>query len=246
MPRNLGWSILLIALVAFSSDADAAQAAHFVPTASNLLPSGPDMLGTRAVPITAERFADYLKRAREDASSSPLLQRLIVPARRLPPLQKIAFVQRAVTANIRWISDATQWGQHSYWASALQTLSKGAGDTEDRAIVKMQALRALGFNNSDLFLTLARDRVGGPMTVLTVRTGGRYYIVDDTGGPPYQAEERRFEFEPIMSFGMYGAWVHAGPSTIVYGSGKTTVASAVTESSAVASAKTDSAALARK
>jgi predicted transglutaminase-like cysteine proteinase len=170
--------------------------------------AGPDMLGTRAVPIRADRFSASLKRAREDASASPLLRRLIAPARLLPPLQKIAFVQRAVTASIHWISDTTEWGQHDYWASASQTLARGAGDGEDRAIVKIQALRALGFTNSDLFLTLGRDRVGGPIAVLTVRRGNQYYLVDDDGAPPLLAEQRRLEFQPIMSFGMYGAWVH--------------------------------------
>ena len=175
--------------------------------------AGPNILGTSAIPIRADRFSDSLKRAREDASALPALQRLIAPARILPPLQKIAFVQRAVSANIRWISDATEWGQHDYWASARQTLAHGAGDGKNRAIVKLQALRALGFNNSDLFLTLARDRVGGPLTVLTVRTGGRYYVVDDTGAPPFPVEQRRLEFQPVMSFGMYGAWVHVQPMT---------------------------------
>lgn len=206
MDRRLRCSALLFCCTIAVTPAVAAA-----PTASSistLLASGPDMLGTHAVPIRAERFSVYLQRAREDASASPLLQRLIAPARSLPPLQKIAFVQHAVTATIHWISDATEWGQHEYWASASQTLARGAGDTEDRAIVKLHALRALGFNNSDLFLTLARDRVSGPLTVLTVRSGGHYYVLDDTGGAPFPVEQRSFEFQPIMSFGMYGAWVH--------------------------------------
>ncbi|HEY7007084.1 MAG TPA: transglutaminase-like cysteine peptidase, partial [Sphingomicrobium sp.] len=132
-------------------------------------------------------------------------------AKLLPPIQQMAFVQTAVTKSIHWISDATEWGQHDYWASAKQTLSHGAGDAKNRAIVKLQALRALGFNNSDLFLTLARDRVAGPVTVLTVRSGGRYYVMDDTGGRPFAVEERSREFQPLISFGMYGAWAHVPP-----------------------------------
>jgi predicted transglutaminase-like cysteine proteinase len=181
--------------------------------------AGPDMLGTVAVPIRADRFGDSLKRAREDASRSPALLRLILAARPLPPLQQLLFVQQTINTNIHWMSDATEWGQHDYWASAAQTLSRGAGDMEDRAIVKLQALRALGFANSDLFLTLARDRVAGPLTVLTVRTGGRYYILDDTAGAPFPAEQRRFELQPIMSFGLYGAWVHARPAAIASAGG---------------------------
>jgi len=205
-------SVLVIAAIALGAGGTGMAAQ---PTASAMigtsLLSAPDMLGTRAIPIRADRFSDSLRRARQDASASPALQRLIAPARPLPPLQKVAFVQRAVTSSIRWISDATEWGRYDYWASASQTLAHGAGDAKNRAIVKFQALRALGFNNSDLFLTLARDRIGGPLTVLTVRSGGRYYVVDDTGAPPFPVEQRRFEFQPLMSFGMYGAWVHVRP-----------------------------------
>jgi len=235
----------LSALIGVAALASPALAAGPLPRAplspSGFTMNGPDMQGTHAVMIRADRFSDSLKRAREDASGSPLLQQLIGPARALPPLQKIAFVQRAVTSGIRWLSDATEWGQHDYWASATQTLARGAGDAKNRAIVKLQALRALGFSNSDLFLTLARDRVGGPLTVLTVRNGGRYYVVDDTGGPPFLVETRRLEFQPLMSFGMYGAWVHVPPmmkpAPLMTAGGKP---------AALASARPDSATVARK
>ena len=174
-------------------------------------PSAPSMLGTTAVRIRADRFSGSWARALEDASRVPAMQQLIAPARGLTRPQQIAFVQRAVTTNIRWISDATEWGQHDYWASAAQTLAHGAGDMEDRAIVKMQALRALGFDQRDLYITLARDRVGGPLTVLAVRYAGRFFILDDTGGTPFLADSRSFEMQPILSFGWTGAWVHQKP-----------------------------------
>ena len=170
---------------------------------------GPNMLGTIALPIRAARFADSWGRASADASGSPELQRMIAPARSMGRLQKVNFVQAATHARVRWMSDATQWGQHDYWATADQTLQRGAGDMEDRAIVKMQALRALGFDPSDLFLTLGRDRVGGPITVLMVRIEDRYFMVDDTGGPAILLDRRGHEFQPHLSFGATGSWVHA-------------------------------------
>jgi predicted transglutaminase-like cysteine proteinase len=169
---------------------------------------GPNILGTTAVAIRAARFNGSWAHAMQDASRSPLLQALVAPARTLTPMQKLAYVQSRVHNSVRWISDATEWGQHDYWASASETLAHGAGDMEDRAIVKMHALRALGFSPSDLWLTLARDRVGGPITVLTVRFAGRYYILDDTGGAPFLADSRLREFQPIFSFGSSTAWVH--------------------------------------
>jgi predicted transglutaminase-like cysteine proteinase len=240
MNRRAGFSALLIGVTAMASPAVAAgPLPRTTPNPPTFLMNGPDMLGTRAIMIRADRFSDSLKRAREDASTSPLLQQLVAPARFLPPLQKITFVQSAVTSGIHWLSDATEWGQHDYWASASQTLARGAGDAKNRAIVKLQALRALGFDNSDLFLTLARDRVGGPLTVLTVRSGGHYYVVDDTGGPPFLVESRRLEFQPLMSFGMYGAWVHVSPMV-------KPAPLMTTRSTTFASARPDSATVARK
>lgn len=174
----------------------------------------PAMLGTAAVPIRAERFVLELARARQDSRSHPAIQRLIAPARGLAAIDKLDFVQKAVNRRVRWMSDATLWGRHDYWATAAETLDKGAGDMEDRAIVKMQALRALGFAPGDLFLTLARDRVGGPMTVLTARINGRYYVLDDSGSTPFDSERRRIEFSPLMSFGLTGAWMHVAKALL--------------------------------
>jgi predicted transglutaminase-like cysteine proteinase len=210
--RHLGASAACAALVCFAAPALAAGAAGSQRPIVITADLGPNMLGTRTTRIRADRFTGSWKQALEDASRSPALQRLVYPARRLNRLQQIAYVQRAVHGSIRWISDATEWGRHDYWATATQTLAHGAGDMEDRAIVKMHALKALGVSPTDLFLTLGRDRVGGPVTVLTVRSGGRYYVLDDTGGAPYAVDQRRFEFRPILSFGWAGAWVHSAPA----------------------------------
>lgn len=169
---------------------------------------GPNLLGTNTVALRANRFTGSWAHAMQDASRSPLLQRMVAPARTLTRAQQIAYVQSRVSTSIRWISDATEWGQHDYWASASETLAHGAGDMEDRAILKMHALRALGFNPSDLFLTMGRDQVGGPITVLVARLNGRFFILDDTGGSPFPIETRRNEFRPLLTFGSSGVWAH--------------------------------------
>lgn len=177
----------------------------------------PTMLGTAAIPIRAERFVLELARARQDGRSLPAIQRLVAPGLGLTPLAKLDFVQKAVNRRVRWMSDTTLWGRHDYWATAAETLDKGAGDMEDRAIVKLQALRAMGFSQSDLFLTMARDRVGGPMTVLTARIGDRYYVLDDSGSTPFDSERRRVEFSPVISFGLAGAWMHVAKTLAARG-----------------------------
>ena len=139
------------------------------------------------------------------------MRALIKPAMAMTTAQKIDYVQSVVTTNIRWQSDTMLWKKHDYWASAAETLSAGAGDAEDRAILKLQALRSLGFGAHDLFLTMARDTIGGPITVLTVRQGDHFLILPDTGRA-FPARSRAFEFLPLISLGMGGAWLHSKPA----------------------------------
>ena len=169
----------------------------------------PNFLGTVALPIRANRFDESWQRAKIDASQSVAFQRLISPAIGLCKPSQIAYVQTAIHRAIQWRSDATQWGQHDYWASAWETLSKGAGDAEDLAILKMQALRSLGFNPNDLFITMGRDSVAGPVTLLIVRLDSGYYMLNDTGGAPSPLDARRREFQPLITLGWQGAFVHA-------------------------------------
>src|SRR5688572_21998477 len=63
--------------------------------------AAPNMLGTTAVSIRADRFSGSLAQALQDASGSAALQRLVAPARRMMPLQQIVFVQSRVHNSIR-------------------------------------------------------------------------------------------------------------------------------------------------
>jgi predicted transglutaminase-like cysteine proteinase len=170
-------------------------------------PAAPNLFGTVALPARVSRYSDGWYRSRIDVSSHPAMRRLVAPALSLPKEQQLFFVQQAVTRQIRWISDATEWGRHDYWASAAQTLDHGAGDMEDRAIVKLQALRTLGFPGRDLYLTMGRDKVGGPVTLLVARLGSDFWVLDDLGGKPVRADLRE-GFEPFLTFGANATWIH--------------------------------------
>lgn len=213
MLRALVGGAGLAACIALLAGQARAEAAGYLPppilvTAQS--PIAPNLFGTIALPIRAERYAAGWRRASLDASFLPSMQQLVAPARGLGRGQQIAYIQAAVTRSIRWISDATEWGRHDYWASAGETLQHGAGDMENRAIVKMQALRTLGVPARDLYMTIGKDKVGGPITVLIVRMGRSFYVLDDLGGAPIPAE-RRPGFEPMVTLGSNAAWIHGHP-----------------------------------
>jgi len=208
----LGGAGLAGSVILFAGEAQAQVAAIYskwnpIVVTANARPVTPELFGTVALPVKAERYYEGWERARRDASRLPSMQQLIAPARGLSRDQQIAYVQAAVNRRVRWMSDATEYGRHDYWASAAETLQHGAGDMEDRAILKMQALRALGVPQRDLYLTMGRDKVGGPITVLIVRSGKRLYVLDDLGGAPILAD-RREGFEPMLTLGYGGSWVH--------------------------------------
>lgn len=170
--------------------------------------SAPDLFGTVTLPLGNSRYTVDWNRAQLTAFNHPRMLNLVAPARSLTRPQQVAYVQTAVHREIVWRSDATEWGRHDYWASASETLNRGAGDMEDYAILKMQALRVLGFSASDLFLMMGRDKVAGPITVLVVRLDQRNYVMlEDLGGAPI-ATDRRTGFEPILSFSGSNSWVH--------------------------------------
>lgn len=189
----------------------AARAADQGPFTRTISAGAPSLSGTLTIPVKPDRYLDGWERARRDARRNPQLLHLVAPARDLLPDQQIYYVQAAVPRLIHWRSDATEWGQHDYWASAEETLRHGYGDDEDRAIVKMQGLLALGFSPRDLYLTMGTDKVGGPITVLIVRQNHVYYVLDDTDGAPFTTG-RRPEFRPMLSFGYGGAWIHGYPA----------------------------------
>ena len=219
MRGMLGAAGLAACTFAIATQAKAADSAPSLPdrtiTVTGHSAVAPNLFGTVALPVHADRYAVGWQRARLDASSSPAMQRLIAPVRGLSRSQQLHYVQSAVAQRIRWISDATEWGSHDYWASARETLERGAGDAEDRAIVKMQALRALGFPTNDLYLTIGKEKIGGPpITVLLVRIGRSVFFLDDWSGPPIPVE-RKLDFEPVLSFSGTSSWLHgrrvAGP-----------------------------------
>lgn len=170
----------------------------------------PNLFGTVVLPGPPGRWTDKWQKVASDPDSAPALKSLVAPARGLGRLDQLRFVQAEIDRKIGWRSDGTQYGARIYWASAAETLESGFGDDDDRAILKYQALRSLGFPRSDYYLVMGRDKVRGEYVMLAARAEGRWWLLEEQGDAPVPADGRR-GFEPVASFGAGKSWIHGRP-----------------------------------
>jgi predicted transglutaminase-like cysteine proteinase len=123
------------------------------------------------------------------------------------PLSRLAAVHTDVGRRIRWQRDLDTYRISDYWAQAGETLTRGQGDSEDIAILKMQVLKAAGFSARDIYLSVGRDRSRGADTLLLVRIGGDFYALDDRSPGPLRAHGAG-RFDPVITLGRNNAWIH--------------------------------------
>src|SRR5262249_4077265 len=93
---------------------------------------------------------------------------------------RLGVINRAVNLSIKPVSDWVQYGVADFWASPLATMSSGAGDCEDYAIVKYVALGQLGVAPSDLRLLIVYDaKHGATHAVVAIRHDSEWLILDN-------------------------------------------------------------------
>ena len=93
---------------------------------------------------------------------------------------RIGEINRAVNLSIAAASDKIQYGVEDRWASPLTTFTSGRGDCEDYALAKYAALRAVGFDDSDLrLLIVPLPASQTDHAVLSVRHEGRWLVLDN-------------------------------------------------------------------
>jgi predicted transglutaminase-like cysteine proteinase len=93
------------------------------------------------------------------------------------------------------------------WANAGETLERGAGDSEDIAVVQMQALKLAGWNQRDLYISIGREKGVGAHIVLLARAPSGFYMLDDRAATPLMARGSG-RFTPILTLGEGKSWVH--------------------------------------
>ncbi|MEO7814722.1 MAG: transglutaminase-like cysteine peptidase [Sphingomicrobium sp.] len=172
-----------------------------------IAPAAPDVFGTAAIGAGVTFYDARFRRVsladRNDAGVLEIADRL----RGLDPAAQLATVQREVLRRVKWSHDLDNMHVADFWSNAGETLTRGTGDSEDIAIVEMQALKAAGFNSRDLYISIGRQKQVGAHIVLLARTSTGFTVLDDRTGTPIAAQDDRL-FTPVLTIGEGKSWVH--------------------------------------
>lgn len=177
--------------------------------ATSHTPANPDnFLGSARLPLRHTNFDAQWDRVRSAGLSSRVVAGMATRSGAGVTETSLAAVNAWSNRHIRYREDSDIYGKPDYWATASATLKRGAGDCEDIAIFKMQALAALGVPRSDLYLTIARDTVrNADHALLVVRLEGRYWLLDNATDKLLDGA-MSYDYRPIMSFSAGGKWLH--------------------------------------
>ncbi len=129
---------------------------------------------------------------------------VVLEARKLHGLERLAFVNREVDRAITLTMDLEQWEEVEHWSPPLEVMRTGRGDCEDYAIAKYLALALAGTPVEDLRLLIVFfPRKPGEEwglnlyhAVLGVRLDGRWFILDNE--PSRVVEDRAYPAVPRL------------------------------------------------
>jgi len=172
-------------------------------------PASPNIFGTVAIGAGVTAYGARWRRVSAADQYDARIKALAADAVATgsDPLARIAAVHTDVGRRVRWQRDLDTYQVSDYWAQAGETLTRGQGDSEDIAILKMQVLKAAGFSPRDIYLSVGQDRLRGADTMLLVRIGSDFYALDDRNPSPVRALGAA-RFEPVITLGRHNAWIH--------------------------------------
>lgn len=198
----MGLGIASMAVAADVSDsgrASYADARHFS--------APPDFAGTAALNAGVTIYDVRFRRVAAADRNDPRILAIAGQLSGLDRTQQLVMVKRLVEQRVRYASDLDTIKVSDYWSSAGETLTRGAGDDEDIAIVEMQALKAAGFPAEDLYISVGRHKIQGAHNVLVARTSSGFFLLDAaertvlSGNTPNR-------FIPMLTMGEGRSWIH--------------------------------------
>jgi predicted transglutaminase-like cysteine proteinase len=133
---------------------------------------------------------------------------MLESVRTLSESSAVAAINKAANQAIAYRSDTELYNAADRWAGFRETLVRGAGDCEDIALVKMWLLNAAGIPLGRIHLVLVRsERSPAVHAVLTVELAGKRLVLDNLSDRVWEDVDQP-HYQPILSFGVLGEWLH--------------------------------------
>lgn len=121
---------------------------------------------------------------------------------------RLSAANRLVNESIAYRSDAKIYGELDHWAQPGETLSKGAGDCEDFALLKMGLLRKAGVPMKSMSLVVLRDKGRNLYhAVLTVSTNKGVFVLDNVRNEVLP-DVRLKHYQALYSISDNRFWIH--------------------------------------
>ena len=162
-------------------------------------PAGAALMPAYAVTSTPFGWADFCSRPESKPDCDvPLLaaRAVVMDARRW---RSAGQINRFVNDAVQPMSDLENYGVEEYWGYP----DNGRGDCEDYVLLKRRMLMQAGFPRQALLITVVRDEADEGHAVLTLRTTGGDYILDNKNDElkpwdraPYRFVKRQSEENP--------------------------------------------------
>ncbi|BFN12940.1 transglutaminase-like cysteine peptidase [Marinobacter nauticus] len=134
--------------------------------------------------------------------------------------EKLRHINSFVHDALSYQLDRALWGKEDYWATPLETLSRGRGDCEDYVIIQYISLLNAGVSDDKLRLIYVRARIGGPSSPITQphmvlgyypEPGAEPLLLDSLVEDILPASERT-DLTPVFSFNSSELWAASGAS----------------------------------
>lgn len=171
----------------------AAPAAAFMPVGE-----------TASVPFG---WADFCRRYQGACDAGPLEPVDVVAAPKT--MKEIERVNKWVNGHVAAVTDKEHWGVLDQWDYPAD----GRGDCEDYALLKRKILIEEGFPRQALLMTVVKDASNEGHAVLTVKTSGGDFILDNLSNEVKRWRRTPYRYVKRQSQEDQNVWVRIGDPT---------------------------------
>ena len=152
-------------------------------------------------------WLDFCRRYVTECDGEVLAPADINPA--VKTMRQIARVNQWVNAHVKAVSDMEHWGVIDRWDYPFD----GKGDCEDFALYKRRVLIDAGFPRQALLMTVVKDEHNEGHAVLTVKTTGGEYVLDNMNDEMKPWNKTGYRFVKRQSQTDQNVWVQIGDPT---------------------------------